>query len=137
MVEDLKEPEERRDLGDFIRDRRTQIVLVLFISIMVYFGVNYVRYQHELEAIQGIRIEGIITQCKYLQGGFTHLEINNIALHSTFNHDLLDGGGNFESNNIKAGDSVSKNADSDFMIFYKKKSGHYVVFYEYEVGPTW
>src|ERR1017187_7412153 len=107
----------------------TKILAITFIALpiclVIYFGINWIKYLHELDTIQKIEIEGLVTKIVDVERGFYHLEIKNSATDSLFSHDLNGGNSFFTNNHIQVNDSVSKSANSREMIFYKKKNGKY------------
>lgn len=60
--------------------------------------------------------------------------INSIQLSTSDKVPNLRIGWEIEKYNIQIGDSVSKEANSKIMVFYKLKSGVYVKYCEYEIG---
>jgi len=98
--------------------------LTVMLSIIIYFTINYFKYQNELKAIALKKVNGIVVDSKDDNRGFYLLTIKDDISKSKLIYDLHISYF-FTTNSIQNGDSVSKEAGVDSITFYKKDSGAY------------
>lgn len=93
----------------------------MVIVAVIYFTTNYKKFKSEISILISQEINGIIKSMKDENRGSYFLEIQttkeDLKIHS------LPIAWEVKKFNIQIGDSVSKEANSKIMIFYKLKNG--------------
>src|SRR5690242_7646803 len=104
-----------------------KVVIFLFFSAiiigLVFFIHNYYQYQYDLKLIIAKDIKAIVTKSKEESRGFFNIELENnngVKIRYSLPQSWF-----FLKNHIQAQDSVSKEANSKIMTFYKLKDGVY------------
>ena len=106
-------------------------VISIILAIM-FFRNNYLKHKNVIAEIINKEIHGKIQGLRNENRGSYYVEIStlngDIKIHS------LPIAWEIEEYNIQIGDSVSKEANSKLMTFYKFKDGAYKKCCEYEIG---
>lgn len=102
---------------------------LVVLSATIFFIHKWLSYKNDLIEFQKKEAYGKIVRLKDLTRG-----IYAIELSSKIHLPNLRIGWEIEKYNIQVGDSVSKEANSKMMIFYKFENGVYKKYYEYEIG---
>jgi hypothetical protein len=111
---------------EFKISKKNLIVLFSILAILVLIAVfvlskNYLNYRANTNALIGQQINGIIKSMKDQSRGSYFLEIQTekeiISVHS------LPVAWEVKKYNIQVGDSISKEANSRIMKFYKSRNG--------------
>lgn len=108
------------------------LFLISIIFAIIFFRNNYVEYKKEITELIEKEIQGKIKNLKNENRGSYYIEIStlngDIKIHS------LPIAWEIEKYNIQIGDSVSKEANSKIMSFYKAKNGVFEKCCDYEIG---
>ena len=108
------------------------LFLISAISAIVFFRDNYIKQTKKITEVIKKEIQGKIKDLKNENRGSYYIEISTmteeIKVHS------LPIAWEIEKYNIQIGDSLSKEADSRIMTFYKFKNGAYKKCCEYKIG---
>jgi hypothetical protein len=111
------------------------LIMVIFITSIIgavfYFTRNYLSHSSELKSLESKEINGRIVALKDENRGSFYIEIETIQ--ETHRMHSLPIAWEIEKYNIQVGDSVSKEAGSRTMIFYKLKDGIYKECFKYEM----
>jgi len=111
------------------------LIIVIFISIVigavVFFTRNYLSHKDELNSMIPKEIKGRIVALKDENRGSYYLEIE--TLKETHKIHSLPIAWEIKEYNIQVGDSISKEANSRMMLFYKLKNGIYEKCCEFEM----
>lgn len=110
------------------------LIVVVFISIVigavVFFTRNYLNNKEELNSLVGKEIKGRIDALKDENRGSYYIEVK--TLEETYKIHSLPIAWEIKEYNIQVGDSISKEADSKTITFYKVKNGSYEKCCDYE-----
>ncbi len=108
------------------------LFLILIMFATVFFRNNYLKHEKEITGVIRKEIQGKIKDLKNENRGSYYVAIStlkeDIKIHS------LPIAWEIEKYNIQVGDSVSKEANSKLMTFYKFKIGAYEKCCTYEIG---
>ena len=104
----------------------------IVVTLIVFFTVNASKYDDKLEALQKSEFNGLIKDTKKETRGFYYIMIKD-NISKTFLKYSLPSDWFFLENKIQSGDSVSKNANSKMITFYKLKNGVFEKCCDYEV----
>lgn len=113
------------------------IPLILPLLAFLFWGVFFWKGEKKFDKMTleftNKKINGIISKSNEKNRGFHLLEIYDKTNNSTLSYSLPKSWF-FKENKIQVGDSVSKEANSKIMIFYKNKNGTFEKCCEYEIG---
>jgi hypothetical protein len=108
------------------------LFLISIVFAIVFFRNNYLKHENVITELIEKEIQGKIKGLKNENRGSYYIEIStlngDIKIHS------LPIAWEIEEYNIQIADSVSKEANSKIMTFYKFKNGAYEKCCEYEIG---
>jgi hypothetical protein len=107
------------------------ILALLFWSIFFFEGET--KYNKTISELNNKKIGGIVLKSNELNRGFHLIEISDKISNCKLIYNLPKSWF-FKENNILIGDSVSKEAKSETMTFYKKSKGRFQKCCEYEIG---
>lgn len=111
------------------------LIVVVFISVVigavVFFTRNYLNNKEELNSLVGKEIKGRIVALKDENRGSYYIEVK--TLEETYKIHSLPIAWEIKEYNIQVGDSISKEADSKAITFYKVKNGSYEKCCDYEM----
>lgn len=105
------------------------ILLIWVIFSFSFFRKNYLHQKREIKRLKSQKINGQINILENKNRGSYNLQIGNYKINS------LPIAYEVDKYNIQLGDSVSKEANSTLMIFYKNKNGSFEKYCEYEIIP--
>lgn len=106
------------------------IYVSIFISGIVFFTRKYLEHKEKIKIFIGKEVKGRIIALKDINRGSYIISIK------TFNDTINQSLGiawHIEKYNIQVGDSVSKEANSRIMIFYRTKGGKFKEYLKYEI----
>ncbi|GIV44992.1 MAG: hypothetical protein KatS3mg035_2115 [Bacteroidia bacterium] len=106
------------------------IYVSIFISGIVFFTRKYLEYKEEIKVFIGKEVKGRIIALK--DEGRGHYEISIKTFNDTINQSLGIAW-HIENYDIQVGDSVSKEANSRIMIFYRTKGETFKEYLKYEI----
>jgi predicted membrane protein len=113
----------------------TIMMITVFVSIIiagvVYFSKNHIRYKDELKVLVTREIKGTIIALKDERRGSYYIAIQ--CTEDTIKQHSLQIGWEIKEYHIQIGDSISKEANSNIMLFYKLKDSIYEKRCEYEI----
>lgn len=107
--------------------------ILALIFWVLYFWMGEKKFDEMTLEFTNKRIKGIIVKSNEKNRGFHFLEIKEKSTNSRF-HYSLPKSWFFIENNIQVGDSVSKEAKSNVMTFFKYKNGKFIKCCDYEIG---
>ncbi len=107
------------------------IYVSIFISGIVFFTRKYLEHKEKIKIFIGKEVKGRIIALKDAGRGDYYIEIK--TLKDTFKIHGLPIAWHIENYNIQVGDSVSKEANSRIMIFYRTKGGKIKEYLKYEI----
>ena len=107
------------------------IFVSIVIGAIVFFTRNYLSYKEELNSLIAKEINGHIVALKDENRGSYYIEIE--TLKETYKIHSLPIAWEIKEYNIQVGDSISKEANSKTMIFYKLKDGIYKECCKYKI----
>ena len=103
------------------------IFLVVLVFAFLFFRKNYVAHKREKKELINKELKGKIIHLENMNRGSYDLKINNYEIRS------LEIGFEVQKYNIQIGDSVSKEANSNIMTFYKNRNGIFEEYCKYEI----
>ncbi len=107
------------------------ILALLFWSIFFFEGEK--KYNKTISELNNKKISGFVLKSNEVNRGFHLIEISDKITNCKLIYKLPKSWF-FKENNIIIGDSVSKEAKSEIMTFYKKSKGRFQKCCEYEIG---
>ncbi len=104
----------------------------IVVTLIVFFTINAIKYDHMLETLQNSEFNGLIKDSKKEPRDFYYIMIKDNISKTCLKYSLPTSWF-FLVNKIQIGDSVSKNANSKMITFYKLKNGVFEKCCDYEV----
>ena len=97
------------------------------ITAFLFFRKSYLNHNKDMTVLVGKELKGRISDLKNQNRGSYYVEIKNDKIHS------LPIAFEIEKFNIQVGDSISKEAKSNIMTFYKNKNGTFIKCCDFEI----
>lgn len=109
--------------------------ILLFCTLLILtfadLAKKMIEHKKRIDFLISREINGIITDSKDESRGSAYLEVK--TENDTYQMHSLPLSRRIKINNIQLGDSISKEANSNIMIFYKRKNGEFLECFKYEM----